>query len=166
MSPTLAVIVLLAGLLWLLAADSRAATTAKPGRRAQTAINLNRGLAGTPMAGTGWKLERAAWKHRISPYFIAAIAATESSLGRAACRNNRYNAFGLASCGHSWRVPDFASWEAAYMFMGRFLTGRWPQARTAHHYYGYAACSACWGRKTAYWMRRLFGVSSSVRYPS
>jgi hypothetical protein len=139
--------------------------TAKPGPRARTAVTLNRALAGTPMAHTGYQLERVGWRYRISPYFIAAIAATESSLGRAACRSNRYNAWGLASCGTSWRVPDFGSWAEAYMFMGRFLTGRWPHARTPYDYHGYAACTPCWGRKTAYWMGRLFGVGPSVRYP-
>ncbi len=90
-----------------------AAYAGKPGRRAQTAITLNQGLRGTPMAGTGFALERAAHKWKVSPFFIAAIAATESSLGKKACRNNRYNAFGLASCGYSWRVPNFRSWADA-----------------------------------------------------
>lgn len=137
-----------------------------PSNRASVAKRLNRALAATPMRGTGWKLEQAGYTHRISPYFIAAIAATESSLGRAACRSNRHNAFGLASCGHSWPVPQFRSWAQAYQFMGAFLRRRWPQARTAYEFYGYAACSSCWGRKTAYWMRRLFGVGPEVRYPS
>jgi hypothetical protein len=117
------------------------------------------------MRGTGWKLEQAGHTHGVSPYFIAAIAATESSLGRASCRGNPRNAWGLASCGSSWSVPYFHTWAQAYQFMGRFLMSRWSGARTAYDYHGYAACSPCWGRKTAYWMQRLFGVGPGVRYP-
>lgn len=125
---------------------------------------LDRGLADTPMRGTGRQLEASGWKWRVSPYFIAAIAGTESSFGRAACRGNPRNAFGLASCGDGWHVPWFASWAHAYDFMGRFLALRWPHARTAYDYRGYAACAPCWGAKTAGWMRSRFGVGPSVRY--
>jgi len=129
-----------------------------------TIRSLQRGLAGTPMDGSAGDLLAAARRHRISPFFIAAIAGTESSFGAASCRGNPYNAFGLASCGSSWRVPYFPTWRSAYMFMGKFLTSRWPSATTTMHYYGYAACSDCWGRKTAEHMRARFGVGPSVRY--
>lgn len=131
---------------------------------------LQKGLAGSPMAGSERDLESAGRRYGISPYFIAAIAATESSLGVAACSSNRYNAFGLSSCGSGWSVPDFQSWKEAYLFMGAFLTGNtrvtsgWPNARTTYDYHGYAACSSCWGSKTAYHMGRLFGVGNGVRY--
>jgi hypothetical protein len=124
---------------------------------------LEHGLRGSPMAGTGRELEAAGRRWHISPYFIAAIAATESSLGVAACGN--FNAYGLANCSGRWSVPLFLSWADSYQFMGRFLTTRWPGARTPYDYFGYAACSSCWGRKTAGWMLRLFGVGPSVRYP-
>lgn len=132
---------------------------------------LQRGLAGTPMSGSEGPLEAAGRRWRISPYFIAAIAGTESSFGAASCRGNPYNAFGLSSCGSGWRVPYFRSWGEAYQFMGAFLTGNtsvtsgWPNARTTYDYHGYAACSACWGRKTAEHMRARFGVGNEVRYP-
>lgn len=125
---------------------------------------LNRGLSGSPMANTGAELERAGRKHGISPYFIAAIAATESSLGDEACSNNRFNAWGLSSCGSGWYVPQFASWGEAYDFMGKFLSSRWSGASSTYDFHGYAACSDCWGRKTATHMQRLFGVGNSVRY--
>lgn len=125
---------------------------------------LQRGLAGTPMAGTEAALEAAGRQHGISPYFIAAVAGTESSFGAAACRGAPFNAFGLASCGTSWRVPYFPTWRSAYLFMGSFLTSRWPSATTTMHYYGYAANSSAWGAKCAYWMRERFGVGNSVRY--
>lgn len=126
---------------------------------------LNRGLYETPMANTGRELEAAGWKHRVSPYFIAAIAGTESSFGFAACRGAPFNAFGLASCGSSWHVPYFPTWASAYTFMGRFLSSRWPSATTTMHYYGYAANSQAWGAKTAQHMRSRFGVGAGVRYP-
>ena len=147
----------------LIAATLTPAATA--GQRSDTAKNLNRGLQGTPMANTGYALEKAAYRKRISPYLIAAIAGTESSFGAAACRSNRYNAFGLSSCGTGWRVPNFQSWAEAYEFMAGFLTSRWPGATSPYSFRGYAACSDCWARKVAYWMRARFGVSERVAYP-
>jgi hypothetical protein len=125
---------------------------------------LQRGLSGTEMDGTAGDLLAAALKYRISPFFIAAIAGTESSFGAAACSNNRFNAFGLSSCGSGWHVPNFQSWREAYMFMGQFLTSRWSGASSTFDFHGYAACSSCWGAKTAMHMRQRFGVGSSVRF--
>lgn len=151
--------------------ERRAVCRATLHARGSMINRLNRGLDGTPMEGTGGELELAGRRYGIHPAFIAAIAGTESSFGAAACRNNRYNAFGLSSCGSGWSVPWFRSWADAYDFMGRFLTGRtnvtsgWPNARTTWDYHGYAACSRCWGDKTAYWMRTRFGLPPNVRYP-
>ena len=132
--------------------------------RAKVVSVLNHGLTGSPMAGTGLALEQAGWRWKVSPYFIAGIAATESTLGRAACSNNPKNGFGLSSCRRDWRVPYFRTWWHAYQFMGRFLTERWPHARTPWDYSGYAACSSCWGNSTARHMRELFGVGPETRY--
>lgn len=125
---------------------------------------LNRGLAGSPMASTGFALEAAGWRWKVSPFFIAGIAATESSLGAAACSNNRFNAFGLSSCGGGWAVPAFRSWGEAYQFMGRFLKARWPRATSTYDYRGYAADSRAWGASTARHMADLFGVENETRY--
>jgi hypothetical protein len=125
---------------------------------------LQAGLRGTPMAGSERDLERAGRRWHVSPYFIAGIAATESTLGQAACANNRFNAFGLANCDGRWSVPPFRSWGEAYDFMGRFLKSRWPSARTPWDYSGYAACTACWGNSTAGHMRSLFGVPPVTTY--
>lgn len=130
-----------------------------------TIRRLQRGLAGTPMDGSAGDLFAAARQYRISPFFIAAIAGTESSFGAASCRGNPHNAFGLSSCGSGWHVPYFPTWRSAYLFMGSFLTNRWPSATTTMHYYGYAACSSCWGAKTAMHMRSRFGVDNGVRFP-
>ena len=130
-----------------------------------TIRRLQKGLAGTPMSGSEAALLAAGRRYGISPYFIAGIAGTESSFGAAACRNNRYNAFGLSSCGSGWHVPNFQSWGEAYLFMGKFLTDRWPSASSTYSYGGYAACSSCWGAKTAQHMSNRFGVGSSVRFP-
>lgn len=137
---------------------------AKTSPRAQLARKLNRGLYGTPMAWTGWKLEQAGHTWNIHPALIAAIAGTESSFGRAPCRNDRFNAFGLASCTNSWPVPRFRSWAHAYQFMGRFLSERWPSARTPYDLHGYAACSSCWAARVSWFMRHM-GFPSTVRYP-
>lgn len=133
-------------------------------RRAEVWRRLERGLSGTPMAGTQRELETAGRRWHISPYFIAAIAGTESSFGFASCSSNRYNAYGLANCAGIWGVPAFTSWADSYEFMGRFLSTRWPDARTTYDFGGYAACSQCWGARTEQHMRQRFGVSGYVRY--
>jgi hypothetical protein len=125
---------------------------------------LRRGLSGTPMAGSERALEAAGRRWHVHPAFIAAIAGTESSFGSAACSGAPKNAFGLASCGSGWHVPYFPTWDSAYDFMGRFLSGRWPDARTTYDYRGYAANSQAWGAKCAYWMRERFGYGPEVRY--
>ena len=125
---------------------------------------LRAGLTGTHMAGSERALEAAGRHWGISPYFIAAIAGTESSFGAASCAGAPFNAYGLASCGSSWHVPSFSSWGDSYEFMGEFLTSRWPHATTTYSYSGYASCSSCWGAKTAYWMKAKFGMGPSVSY--
>ena len=131
----------------------------------QIVRRLDRGLRGTPMAGTGALLEREGRRHGVSPYFMAAVAATESSLGHAACSNNRFNAWGLANCTGIWYVPAFGSWGEAYAFYANFLASRWPGHSTPYSFNGYAACDDCWARKVSEWMSRLFGVSSKTAYP-
>lgn len=123
--------------------------------------SLERGLAGTPMAGTGRELEAAGRHWGINPAVIAAIAGTESSFGAARC--GHYNAYGLANCTGIWNVPYFRSWGDSYEFMGKFLSSRWPHARTPYDYNGYAACDDCWARKTVEHMGR-FGLGTNVRY--
>ena len=125
---------------------------------------LDRGLAGSPMAGTGRILEREGRRHGVSPYFMAAVAATESSLGHAACGPGGYNAWGLGNCGTAWSVPAFRSWDQAIAYYARFLT-RWEGHSTPYSFRGYAACDECWGRKVSEWMQRLFGVPAITRYP-
>ena len=127
---------------------------------------LQNGLSGTRMDGSAGPLEAIARKWGVSPYFIAAIAGTESSFGAAACSGNPFNAYGLSSCTTGWSVPYFKSWAESYEFMGRFLTSRWPSARTTYDFHGYAASSSSWGAKCAFWMRVKFGVGNTVSYPT
>lgn len=130
-----------------------------------TLLLLERGLRGTPMAGTSKTLEKWGRRFGVSPYFMVAVAATESSIGHAACSNNRYNVWGLASCNSSWYVPPFRSWDEAIRFYANFLAKRWPGHSTPYSFAGYAACDACWGRKVSEWMGHLFGVPAVTRYP-
>ena len=133
--------------------------------RGQTIARLEHGLRGSPMSGTGIILEREGRKYGVSPYFMVAVAATESSIGRAACSNNRFNVWGLASCVNSWPVPYFNSWDEAIRFYANFLASRWPGHSTPYSFRGYAACSDCWARKVSSWMVSLFGVPAVTRYP-
>lgn len=139
---------------------------AKHSDRYLTAKRLNRGLAGSPMRGLGFKLEAAGHRHGISPFFMAAVAATESSLGRVPCRNNPRNVWGLGACGRAWWPPFFNTWNEATHYFARFLVRTWPRARTPHDFHGYAGeGTPVWASRTAYFMRSLFGVGSGVRYP-
>jgi hypothetical protein len=124
---------------------------------------LDRGLAGTPMAGLGAILEAEGRRHGISPFFMAAAAGTESSFGAAPCSNNHRNVWGLAACDGRWHVPYFDSWAEAIGFYARFLASGWQGHSTPYSFVGYAACDACWGRKTSAHMGR-FGVGNSTRY--
>jgi hypothetical protein len=131
----------------------------------QVVHRLDRVLAPTPLAGTGRDLEEIGRHHHVSPYFIVAVAATESSIGRVACSSNHKNIWGLSSCGSGWYVPQFASWREAYTFFARFVNRQWPGHSTPYSFRGYAACSDCWARKVSSWMRSLFGVAAVTRYP-
>ena len=133
--------------------------------RQHVVSKLERGLAGSPMAGTARILEGQGRRYHVSPYFMAAVAATESSLGRVPCSNNRKNVWGLASCVNSWPVPYFETWKEAISFYARFLSSRWPSHSTPYSFRGYAACSECWAQKVSYWMRALFNVPAVTRYP-
>ena len=117
------------------------------------------------MAGTGADLERISRRHGVSPYFVIAVAATESSIGIAACSSNRYNVWGLSSCGSGWYVPQFRSWAEAYEFFMRFVNRQFHGHSTPYSFRGYAACSDCWARKVSEWMGRLFGVPARTVYP-
>jgi hypothetical protein len=139
-----------------------------------TIENLNAGIARFyreagaggvgPMSGLGATIERVGRRYHVSPYFVVAAAATESSIGLAACSNNHMNVWGLSSCGSGWYVPSWRSWDEALAFYARFLTSHWPGATSTYSYRGYARCSDCWGAKVAQHMSHLFGVGNSVRY--
>lgn len=150
----------------LVASLSQVATAAPEHHTRQHTVNvLERGLRGSPMAGTGRLLEEQGRRYHVSPFFMAAVAATESSLGRVPCSNNRKNVWGLASCVNSWPVPYFETWREAITFYAKFLSSRWPGHSTPYSFRGYAACSDCWARKVSYWMKSLFGVEPRTRYP-
>jgi hypothetical protein len=129
----------------------------------QVVRRLENGLEGSPMEGTGHVLESYGRRYGVSPYFIVAVAATESSIGRAAC--DTYNAWGLGNCGSAWSVPSFSSWSEAIAYYARFLARGWPGHSTPYSFSGYAACDECWARKVSEWMSSLFGVPAITRYP-
>lgn len=154
-------------LLVLLCLAARAGSTpVKHSPRYQVAAQLNRGLAGTPMAGTGFALEAAGWRYRVHPAFVAAVAGVESTYGAAVCE--RFNAWGLGSCGRAWRPPAFPSWKHAYDYFARFIRDRWPSALTPYDFHGYCVTPAgddcpTWPGKVAANMRRL-GFGETLRY--
>lgn len=126
---------------------------------------LNAGLRGTPMSGLGRTLRDIGRRYNVSPFFMAAAAGTESSFGAAGCGNNPKNVWGLAACDGRWHVPYFNTWEEAIGFYAQFIRSHWPNATSPYHLYGYAACDACWGRKTSMWMTSRFGVAAYTKYP-
>ena len=117
------------------------------------------------MEGLGRTLRDIGRKYNVSPFFMAAAAGTESSFGLAGCGNNPKNVWGLAACDGRWHVPYFNSWDEAITFYASFVSKQWPNATSPYHFYGYAACDSCWGRKTSMWMESRFGVSAYTKYP-
>jgi hypothetical protein len=116
------------------------------------------------MAGLGWQLESVGWRAHVHPAFIAAVAAKESSLGVAACPGNRFNVWGLGSCGSAWTPPTFRSWHGAIVYFARFIRRTWPHARTPWELYGYAAdVQGSWAPGVAGWMRS-WGFPAVVGY--
>jgi hypothetical protein len=160
----------------LISVSAAAAQAGEPGARAKTAIKLNRGLADTPMRGTGWVLERVAWRWNISPYFIIGVSGKESSLGRYACRSNPRNIWGLKSCrtgsyidldgdGRHESLPVLRTWGHAYTWFARYIRVRQRHARTAFDIRNYCECDEHqWASVVAATIRRLFGASPHVRY--
>lgn len=137
---------------------------------------LNRGLVGTPMAGTGRALEAAAHKWQVSPFFIIGVSGKESSLGHRSCWSNRRNIWGLKSCrlgkyvdlngdGVREHLGVFRSWAAAYDFFARYIRARQSHADTPWEIHGYCECDERqWADTVVFWMRRLFDVGPSTRY--
>lgn len=139
-------------------------------RRAIVA-RLDRFLARSPMAGLGDVLERVGREHGVSPFFIVGVAGKESSLGHAACSNNRFNVWGLGQCDRVWNVPSFGSWEEAFDFFARFVEGKtsvtdgWPNARTPWDFGGYCAgCESSWASGVTRFMSAM-GAGTEVEYP-
>lgn len=129
----------------------------------RTVDRLNRALSRSRMAGTGAILEQEGRRYGVSPYFMAAAAWTESSLGDAACDN--YNAWGLGNCGSAWSVPSFSSWDEAISYYARYLSSHWPGHSSPWSFRGYAKCDSCWAEKTAEHMVALGAPSTRTTWP-
>ena len=81
-----------------------------------------------PMAGEGHALVKAAVDNGLSPYEIAVIAVVESTGGKFACVNNKYNAFGWDSC----HGQKFTSYQDAIDTVASTISGNNPN--TAKYY--------------------------------
>lgn len=145
-------------------------------QRERVVVKLNRGLRGTPMAGTGRVLEQVGWRWNVNPFFIVGVSGKESSLGTQACRANPRNIWGLNSCrrgryidldgdGRHERLPLLRTWGHAYTWFARYVRVRQPRAQTPWDFRGYCWCDEDqWAGVVAATMRRLFGASPRVRY--
>lgn len=131
------------------------------------AQQVNKGLAGTPIAHLGFAFEAEGHRRNLNPFFLAGASGTESSLGVYGCQGNRFNIWGLGSCDRYWQVPHFYTWQQAIRYYADFIKTTWPHARTVYDLSGYCECgSAAWGGKTSAWMSRLFGDDTgSILYP-
>lgn len=134
-------------------------TAAARATRANVA-RLNRGLAGTPLAGYGNAFDTAGRRWNVSPFFVASIAGVESSFGAAACGGN---AWGIGSCAMS-----FGSFADGIVFTTRLLRKSYINAGLRDVWsIGRIYCPPCgdrWGDKVGWLMTRRFGVSTSVLY--
>lgn len=127
---------------------------------------LNAYLSGTPMQGTGKILVNQGQLWNVSPYFIVAVAAKESSHGHKACYRNPKNVWGLGACGRAWSPPYFRSWTQAINYFVRFIRSRWPNATSPWSFSGYCdGCEASWAEDVSWYMGRL-GVTSMIQYRS
>ncbi len=120
---------------------------------------INRYVKNTPMEGMGKIIVKQARKHEISPYFVVAVAAKESSLGAEACSHNRKNVWGLGACGRAWKPPHFKNWTQAVNYFVRFINRLWPKAQSPFQFYGYCyGCETEWGNDVARHMRNIGGT--------
>ncbi len=75
------------------------------------ADDLDRGLAGTPMAGLGDRFVAAAQRNGLDPYLLPAIASVESGFGRTGfATNGSHNAFGMGVTGAPNAGYRYRSW--------------------------------------------------------
>ena len=128
--------------------------------RFHVALKLKQGLRGTPLARHAFKLEAEGWRWNINPFFVAAIAGTESSFGAAACGGN---AWGLGNCGMSFTSFADGIGYATKLLRTSYLDDG---LRTLERVgWRYAACGSCWAERTGFFMRSRFGSSLTLTYP-
>lgn len=154
----------------VLAAALASAAFAAPGKHHRphgdphraTIAQINAGLAGTPLAGYGQVIDRAAARWNVSPFLIASIAGVESSFGAAACGGN---AWGISSCrGVSLTSFTAGAWYVAQLlrtgYIGRGLMDVWSIGRVYC-----PPCGSSWGTNVAFFLRSRFHVGLAVTYP-
>lgn len=77
-------------------------------------LEINRKLAGSPMAGTGPTFVSAAARNDVNPWFLVAIAKVESQLGTTGfATNGSHNPFGLGVTGAAGAGFRYTSWSGA-----------------------------------------------------
>lgn len=148
--------------LTLAAIPAETAAAAAPPKHSPRFLNarrLNAGLAGTPLAGYGFDFEAAGWRYNVNPFFVAAIAGTESSFGAAACGGN---AWGIASCGMTFPTFHEGLWYTTKLLREHYL-GKGLLTLVAVGT-KYAACGTCWAASTERHMRR-FSAAPPLTYP-
>lgn len=164
---TLASIALIAG------AAAQPAGTASHGnghsQRYLTVQKLARGISKHPLARKHMRqhvyaIERAAWRHNVSPFLMVAISGVESSFGARPCNANPRNVWGLGACDRAWQVPYFNTWDEAFGYYARFLRRTWPSARNAYELYGYCDGCSSWAAEVADITYSLWGVAPRVLY--
>jgi hypothetical protein len=137
------------------------AATQSHSYRFHVALKLKEGLRGTPLARHAFKLEAEGWRWNINPFFVAAVAGTESSFGAAACGGN---AWGLGNCGIAFTSLADGIGYATKLLRTSYLDDG---LRTLEHVGGrYAACGSCWAERTEFFMRERFGSPLMLTYPS
>lgn len=153
-----------------------AATAARPhsNPRVDTAQRLNRGLAGTPLHGQGYLIERAGWTHGIHPALLAAITGAESTYGQHGCHGNPRNIAGLNSCRTGWWVdmngdgradvvPTFRTWGHFWSFFATFVRIRFGRASSPYELTGY--CRSPHGGPCPTWAPKIAGYMSDLGFP-
>jgi hypothetical protein len=75
-----------------------------------------------PMLGYGEEMVRASLENGLTHYEVAVVATIESTAGKFACPNDKFNAFGWGSC----HGQKFSSYEEAIHTVARTLGGNNP----------------------------------------
>lgn len=137
---------------------------------------IDRALAGygSPMAGSGLEITRAARRENSNPFILLGIAGAESSFGKAACG---FNSTGLGACwrpdvwtsitlcGRTYHGPTYVnSWARGIRLTGRLIRCLLPEADDIWEVRGYCAGCSTWNSEVAAIAKQYFNSGPGLKW--